>query len=175
MERSPAATAAVALTLPLWASAFVAIRFVGRELSPGPLALGRLLVGSIALGGVMVARAEPLPARRALRFIVLCGVLWFGIYNVALNAAERRIDAGTTSLLVNTGPDLHRPARRRAAARRLPSQPARWLCGRLHRASLVIALAVSSGGIQATWGAGLCLVAALAYAGGVVSQKQALH
>ncbi len=171
---SPAAVAAIALTLLLWASAFVAIRFVGRELSPGPLALGRLLVGSIALGAVMVARSQPLPPRSAMRFIVLCGLLWFGIYNVALNAAERRIDAGTTSLLVNTGPIfiallagvlLHEGFPRNLLAG----------CAVAFTGVLVIALAVSNDGIQATWGAGLCLVAALAYAGGVVSQKQALH
>jgi drug/metabolite transporter (DMT)-like permease len=172
--RSQAAIAAVALTLLLWASAFVAIRFVGRELSPGPLALGRLLVGSIALGVVMVARSEPLPPRRALSFIVLCGLLWFGIYNVALNAAERRIDAGTTSLLVNTGPIFIALL---AGALLHEGFPRNLLagCAVAFTGVLMIALAVSSDGIQATWGAGLCLLAALAYAGGVVSQKQALH
>ena len=52
----------------------------------------------------MVARRSSLPPRRALPGAVVCGVLWFGVYNVALNAAERQIDAGTASLLVNTGP-----------------------------------------------------------------------
>lgn len=171
--RNQGAIAAVALTLLLWASAFVAIRFVGRELSPGPLALGRLLVGSIALGAVMIARSAPLPPRRALRFIVLCGVLWFGIYNVALNAAERRIDAGTTSLLVNTGPILIALL---AGALLHEGFPRNLLagCAVAFVGVLLIALGVSSNGIQATWGAGLCLLAALAYAGGVVSQKQAL-
>ena len=36
----------------------------------------------------------------------MCGVLWFGLYNVALNAAETRIDAGTAAMLVNVGPIL---------------------------------------------------------------------
>jgi len=39
--------AAVAVTVLAWASAFVAIRGVGRDLSPGALALGRLLVGML--------------------------------------------------------------------------------------------------------------------------------
>ncbi len=42
--------------------------------------------------------------RRGLPGVVICGVLWFGAYNVALNAAERRVDAGTASLLVNVAP-----------------------------------------------------------------------
>ena len=41
---------AVAITLFAWASAFVAILAVGPDLSPGALALGRLLVGSVVLG-----------------------------------------------------------------------------------------------------------------------------
>ena len=40
---------AVAITLLLWASAFVAIRHLGHTFSPGALSLGRLLVGSVAL------------------------------------------------------------------------------------------------------------------------------
>ena len=51
-------------------------------------------------------RREPLPPRSTLPAIALCGVLWFGTYNVALNAAERRVDAGTASMLVNVGPIL---------------------------------------------------------------------
>ena len=36
----------------------------------------------------------------------MCGLLWFAIYNVALNEAERRVDAGTAAMLVNIGPIL---------------------------------------------------------------------
>src|ERR1700744_4203628 len=92
---------AVGITVALWASAFVAIRYADRELSPGALALGRLVVGSIALGLMVLVRRDPLPGRRELPGILVCGVLWFGLYNVALNAAERRVDAGTAAMLVN--------------------------------------------------------------------------
>jgi drug/metabolite transporter (DMT)-like permease len=34
------------------------------------------------------------------------GVLWLAVYSVALNEAERRVDAGTAAMLVNTGPIL---------------------------------------------------------------------
>ena len=80
--------------------------FADRELSPGALALGRLLVGSATLGMLVLVRRAPLPGRRELGGIVVCGVLWFGVYNVALNAAERRVDAGTAAMLVNVGPIL---------------------------------------------------------------------
>jgi hypothetical protein len=41
--------AAIGVSVVLWASAFVAIRHVGRDVSAGGLALGRLLVGEIVL------------------------------------------------------------------------------------------------------------------------------
>jgi drug/metabolite transporter (DMT)-like permease len=100
---SAAPAAAALLTLTLWASAFAGIRSAGHHLSPGPLALGRLLVGNVSLGALVLARREPLPARRDLPAIALCGVLWFGLYSVVLNDAERRVDAGTAAMLVNTG------------------------------------------------------------------------
>ena len=92
------------MTVVLWASAFVGIRAAGEDLAGGPLALARLLVASLALGGPARAAARAAPARGDWSRIVICGVLWFGIYNIALNEAERRIDAGTAAMLVNVGP-----------------------------------------------------------------------
>jgi drug/metabolite transporter (DMT)-like permease len=56
------ALGAALVTVVLWASAFVGIRSAGHELSPGALALGRLLVGTVALGALVLIRREPLPA-----------------------------------------------------------------------------------------------------------------
>jgi drug/metabolite transporter (DMT)-like permease len=166
--------AAVALTLLLWASAFVAVRYVGRSLSPGALALGRLILGSIALGAVMLVRSERVPRGRALVFSVVCGVLWFGLYNLALNAAEQRIDAGTSALLVNTGPIFIALL---AGAVLGEGYPRNLLagCGVALSGVALIAFGISGHGVRATWGAALCLLAALAYAGGVVAQKPALR
>jgi drug/metabolite transporter (DMT)-like permease len=88
----------------LWASAFVGIRAASVDLGPGALALGRLAVGSIALGIVVLIRRPSWPTRRQLVPILVSGVLWFGVYNLALNAAERDVDAGTASMLVNIAP-----------------------------------------------------------------------
>ena len=52
---------AVTVMVCLWASAFVAIRFADRELSSGALALGRLLVGSAALGVLVLVRRDRCP------------------------------------------------------------------------------------------------------------------
>ena len=165
---------AVGLTVALWASAFVAIRYADRELSPGALALGRLLVGSIALGLLVLIRREPLPGRRQLAGIVVCGVLWFGLYNVALNAAETRIDAGTAAMLVNVGPILIAIFAGLILGEGFPS---RLFAGCLvsFAGAVVIGLATSRHGLHEILGAVLCLVAAFAYAGGVVAQKPVLR
>jgi drug/metabolite transporter (DMT)-like permease len=94
------------LTVTLWGSAFVGIRAAGEALSPGAIALGRLLVSSAVLGAVALFRRELLPTRRDLLSIAIYGVLWLGVYSVALNEAERHVDAGTAAMLVNTGPIL---------------------------------------------------------------------
>ena len=98
---------AVGVTLVLWASAFVGIRHLGHDFSPGALSLGRLLVGAVVLGVAALATAGvPRPTRRQWVSIVAIGVLWFGIYNVALNAGERRVDAGTAAMLIQISPVL---------------------------------------------------------------------
>src|SRR3954451_9099523 len=100
------ALAAGLVTVTAWASAFVAIRGANDTLSPGSIALGRLLVSTAILGPVALARGRRLPRRRDLALIALYGVLWLGVYSVALNAAERRVDAGTAAMLINAGPVL---------------------------------------------------------------------
>jgi drug/metabolite transporter (DMT)-like permease len=64
---------ATLVTVVLWASAFVGIRAAGEDLSPGPLSLARLLVGSAALGALVLVRRERFPARRDLFAIAVCG------------------------------------------------------------------------------------------------------
>jgi hypothetical protein len=58
-----------------WGSAFVGMRSAGHALSPGALALGRLLVSTAILGSVALVRREPLPAGRELLSIAAYGVL----------------------------------------------------------------------------------------------------
>jgi len=170
----PLIVGAVALTVALWASAFVAIRYADRQLAPGALALGRLLVGSVALGLLVLARRERLPSRRELAGIVVCGVLWFGVYNVALNAAETRVDAGTAAMLVNVGPILIAIF---AGFILREGFPSRLLTGCVvsFLGAVVIGIATSRHGLHGSLGAVLCVVAAFAYAGGVVAQKPVLR
>ena len=153
----------------LWASAFVGIRSAGHAFSPGALAFGRLGIGSVILGLFVLARRGPLPPRGTLPAIALCGVLWFGIYNVA----ERRLDAGTASMLVNIGPILIALLAGLFLGEGFPRKLIVG-CAIAFAGVAVIGLASSRHGIS-TAGTLLCLVAAAGYAGGVVSQRLILN
>ena len=171
-ERALAVGAAL-VTVALWASAFVAIRSASRQLSPEALALGRLAIASVALGLLVAVRREPLPALGDLPAIVFCGVFWFGLYNITLNEAETRVDAGTAAMLVNIGPILIAVL---AGVVLHEGFPARLLagCAIAFAGTVVIGSATSKHGIAPTWSALLCVAAALFYAASVVAQKPLL-
>jgi drug/metabolite transporter (DMT)-like permease len=96
-------------TVVLWASAFVGIRAIGPHFSPGSLTLGRLAVAAVVLALLVLPqllKSRLLPKGREWWPILAYGVMWFGGYNVALNAAEHVLDAGTSALLINVNPIL---------------------------------------------------------------------
>jgi drug/metabolite transporter (DMT)-like permease len=167
------ALGAALVTVTLWASAFVGIRDASRHFSPGALALGRLTIASLALGLLVLARREPLPSRRDLATIAFVGVFWFGLYNLALNEAEQRVDAGTAAMLVNVGPILIAVL---AGIVLREGFPARLVAGLTiaFAGVVVIGSATADGGLTPSWGALLCLAAAVGYAVGVVAQKPVL-
>ncbi|WP_046775794.1 DMT family transporter [Streptomyces yangpuensis] len=166
---------AVTFTVFAWASAFVSIRSAGAAYSPGALALGRLLAASLVLGVLLLVRRQGLPPREAWRGILVSGVVWFCGYTVALNWGERLVDAGTAALLVNTGPILMALLAARLLGEALPP---RLLAGMAvsFAGAVVVGLSMSSGdgGSTSLLGVALCLLAAVAYATGVIAQKPAL-
>ncbi len=95
---------AALVTVVLWASAFIGIRGAGPHFDPGALALLRMAVGAVALGLIALRRGIRPPSRRQIPLVVLWGVGWFCVYNLALNAAERTLDAGTAAMVVNLAP-----------------------------------------------------------------------
>jgi drug/metabolite transporter (DMT)-like permease len=115
-----------------------------------------------------------LPARADLPVLVLLGVLWFGVYNVALSEAERRVDAGTAAMLVNTGPILIAVLAGLVLKEGFPRSLLIG-CAVAFAGVVIIALATSGAGVTASWGTALCLVAAVAYSVAVVAQKPLLE
>ncbi|WP_037143781.1 DMT family transporter [Rhodococcoides fascians] len=175
------ALGAVTVTVVSWASAFVAIRGVGTSFGAGPLALGRLLIGTGALGLILLAkRTWVRPTRTQWIQILSVGVFWFAIYNVALNAAEQRVDAGTTSMIIQIGPILVALFAGLLLGEGFP----RWL---VIGAAIAFSGAVLVGVVTAVTttdtvrtdadalGIALCLVSAVTYAIGVLCQKPVLR
>ena len=161
---------AVAVTLVLWSSAFVAIRHLGHTFSPGALSLGRLLVGSLALGVVLAMRGWRMPTRREWPALVAIGLLWFGLYNVALNAGELRVDAGTAALLIQLSPVL--VAVLAAVFLKERATPALGVGLLVAFGGVVlIATSTSEAGNRDPFGVVLCLISAAAYAVSLILQK----
>jgi drug/metabolite transporter (DMT)-like permease len=165
---------AAAVTVVLWASAFVAIRSAGAHYPPGALALGRLFSGAVVLVVFLLVRREGWPPRAAWPGILVTGVLWFGLYMVALNWGEQQVDAGTAAMVVNIGPVLI-------------ALLSGWL---LHEAftprvlagiavsfagAVVVGFSMSGGGHASVLGVLACVVAAVGYSIAVVAQKPALR
>ncbi|MDO5627881.1 MAG: DMT family transporter [Mobilicoccus sp.] len=165
--------AAALTTMVLWASAFVVIRGVGPHYDPGAMALLRMLVGSVALGVIALVNGVRLPPRRFLLPTFAWGVAWFGLYNLALNAAGRQIDAGTTAMLVNLAPLIVVILGGLLLGEGFPR---RLILGApLAFLGVVLIGSASSTGQAAAGGVALAIAAAVLYGGSALVQKRLLH
>lgn len=168
---------AIIFTLLAWASAFVVIRGVALHIPGGALALGRLGVGTVALGIIALVQHRWLaPSRREWIQIVVYGVAWFGAYNVTLNLAEHSLDAGTTAMIVNIGPILIALGAGVFLGEGIP----KWLAigaGVAFLGVVLIGLATSLTDARGIDPVGVIwsLVAAVTYATGVLVQKPAIR
>jgi drug/metabolite transporter (DMT)-like permease len=171
---SPSVLVAIAVTVVAWASAFIVIRGTAPYFTGGAVALGRLVVGTVLLGAVvLIQRRWVWPTRREWIYIAIFGIAWFGGYNVALNTAEHTIDAGTTSMLVNIGPILIALGAGIFLREGIP----KWLAigaGVAFLGAIVIWIGTTGGHVSLGIGILWCLLAALLYSIGVLFQKPAL-
>ncbi|MDA0563163.1 DMT family transporter [Streptomonospora sp. S1-112] len=188
--RPPAWTiaAAAGTTVLLWASAFVGIRSAGHDFSPGAMALGRMAAAALALTLFTAAAAArrraaartaaaPAPARGLPRggllgMVAFWGVVWFGGYNVALNAAERLVDAGTAALLVSTAPILVALAAVLVLGERLTGRLGAGVAIAFAGVALIAVTGFTGHADPA--GVGLAVLAAVLYASAVLLQKRLL-
>jgi drug/metabolite transporter (DMT)-like permease len=165
---------AAGITVVLWASAFVGIRGAGEWFSPGALALGRLVAASVVLVAVLLIRRQSWPPRQAWPGIVVIGLLWFGVYMVALNWGEQEVDAGTAAMIVNIGPILIALLGgwllKEGFPRRVLAGIAVSFVG-----TVVVGISLSNGGSASIVGLLLCVLAAVSYSVAVIAQKSALR
>jgi drug/metabolite transporter (DMT)-like permease len=165
---------AATVTVTLWASAFVAIRSAGHDFSPGALALGRLLPAVAVLALISFSQRAGWPPRAAWPGIAITGLLWFGVYMVALNGGEQHIDAGTAAMVVNIGPILIALLSGWLLSEGLP-RPLILGITVSFAGVILVGIATSTGRHPSLAGVLLCLLAAVSYSLAVVSQKPALR
>lgn len=169
------AAVAALITVVLWASAFVGIRMVATDYSPGALAFGRITVGALVLGVIALLYRRPLPRGRALGLVVAYGVAWFAGYTVVLNQAEHHVDAGTAAMLVNVAPILVAVFAGLLLGEGFPRP---LIVGISIAFAGVVIIAMGGSGVSSVndgVGIALGLLAALLYATGVLLQKVALR
>ncbi|MGM1029398.1 MAG: DMT family transporter [Actinomycetota bacterium] len=165
--------AAIAVALVAWASAFVVIRAVADDFDPGALTLGRLGVAVVVLAAVQALRGTWVrPTRKQWLLLVVFGLSWFLVYNLALNASEHLLDPGTAALLVNVAPLIVALVAGTVLGEGFP----RWLIIGAIAAFGGIAIigAATATGSLSLLGVVLALVAALTYAIAVLLQKPLL-
>jgi drug/metabolite transporter (DMT)-like permease len=166
--------AAGGVTLVMWASAFVVIRHVAHDISPGALGAGRLLVAALVVLPLVLRRGWVTPTRREWTLLALGGVGWFGVYNLALTAGERHVDAGTAAMIIQIGPVI-------VALLAVPLFGERmhtWLLAGMvvgFAGVAVIARGSTTEAGASLLGVVLVLVAAAMYAVGVLTQKVLLR
>ena len=168
------AVVAAIVTVLLWSSSFVVIRFVGETLSPGAMAFTRLAAGAVVLVVIALRYRRPVPRGRALGLVIGYGLLWFAAYTVLLNWAEQHLDAGTAALLVNFAPILVAVFAGLFMGEGFPKP---LVIGILiaFAGVLLIALGGSGGSHNDELGIILGLITAVLYAAGVLMQKVALR
>ncbi len=163
-----------AITLVMWASAFVVIRHVAHDVSPGALGAGRLLVAALVVAPLVLRRGWVRPNRREWSLLALGGVGWFGVYNLALNAGERYVDAGTAAMIIQVGPVIVALLAVPLFGERLHA----WLLAGMvvgFAGVAVIARGSSTDADASLLGVALVVLAAAMYAVGVLTQKVLLR
>src|SRR4051812_15811907 len=92
---------ALAITILLWASAFVGIRAGLQGYSPGALALFRFLIASVCMGVICLGFPEN---RHKINFtdtwrLFLLGAVAIAGYHIALNYGELTVPSGIASFI----------------------------------------------------------------------------
>ena len=167
---------AIVATVLMWASTFVIMRWASADISPGPLALIRLIAGSLTLTALVlwVRRGRlSMPRGKALGLTAAFGVSWFALYTLVLNWAGHYLDAGTVAMVVNLAPLMVGIGAvllfKEAFSRRL-------FIGMLVSLSGIVFITVSGTTGQLAWaGLVIAFIAAVLYAGGMLLQKLVLR
>ena len=97
---------ALAVTIGLWAGAFVAIRAALPELGYATLASGRLLVAAATFALLAKPLGVKLPDRSQVPLLAALGATGYTGYQLLLSAGEETVPAGASALLFAAAPVL---------------------------------------------------------------------
>jgi drug/metabolite transporter (DMT)-like permease len=157
----------------LWGIPYLLIRVAVRQLDPGVLVLARTAPASLLLMPVVTHQRAWRALRTNLGWIVVFGVVEFGVPWYLMATAERHITSSLTSLIICAVP-LFSVVVSRLTSVHDPISPRRWLglaAGALGVA-LLVGLDLRGGSI--TW-IGFMLIVAVGYSIGPVVLATKLH
>lgn len=164
--------AAALTTIVCWASAFAGVRAGLAEFGPGPLALYRFGVASLALGGyALMARIPPPPARLLLPVAAL-SLVGITAYHLLLNYGQVTVPAGTASIIIAVVPVMTALLSLALGQERLSKVG--WLGSFISLAGVLLIVLGRGQTVGFTAGALLVLISALASALYFVLQKPLL-
>ncbi|MCF6775140.1 DMT family transporter [Thiotrichales bacterium 19X7-9] len=107
MEQNTKAALALLITVILWASAFVGIRFAVESYSPGGLALLRYAVASIVIFiPFLRLKQRQKPYFKDLVYFLILGLMGFTLYNIFLNYGEQTTSASVANFIIAQIPIL---------------------------------------------------------------------
>jgi drug/metabolite transporter (DMT)-like permease len=164
---------AIAVTVLLWGSAFAAIRAALEHFSAGHLSVLRLLIATVVLSAIAVARGVRLPAARDVPAIAAVGFAGMTAYQVLLNSGERTVPAGTASLLVNLSPVFTAIGASLWLSEEMTRR--RWTGVAIACAGATLIAVAGDGGVSFGHGALLVLGAAVVQAAFFLGQKPLLR
>ena len=170
----PLVVPALAATILLWASAFVAIREALPSLGYGGLASGRLALAAVAFGAIALVARVRRPRRAELPVLAAMGATGYAGYQLLLSAGEQTVPAGTAALLLAICPVLAAVLAGPLLGERLGARGWVGLAIALAGAALV-ALSQHGAGGAGVGGALLVAAAAVLYSLWIVLQKRALR
>ena len=170
---NPALTlAALAVTVVLWSSAFVAIRAALESYNASHLAVFRFVVASVVIGALSIRRGMSLPSRREWFRVIAIGAIGITGYNLALNYGEMDVTAAAASFLVNTVPIITALIALVAGQERL--SVAGWVGSLVSFAGVSLVAVGEEGAVAISIGAALVLLAAVCQSAFFVLQKPLL-
>jgi drug/metabolite transporter (DMT)-like permease len=165
-------SAALAATVVLWASAFVAIRQLLPALGAGGIASGRLALAAVAFGLIAMAAGVRRPTRSELPLVAVLGATGYAGYQLLLGAGERTVPAGTAALMLSITPVAAAVLAGPVLGERLGRRGWAGMAIAVAGAALVALSRRQGGGIG---GALLVATAACVYAVWIVLQKRGLR